>query len=227
MEFSALLAFFLLATGLALIVAEVFIPSGGVIATLATVCFGFAGWYAYSTWWESSPPKFWAFMAAELALIPGTAATTLWLLSRTRLGNRVLLEGPKREEVDPYHRDAEKRNALIGQLGRAVTLMAPGGLVEVGGERHHAVAEGVMLEPGERIKVVAVRGNRLVVRVALVVGDEDGSKPPAEAVESADHRRNGEHRPRPAADGNTDSRRPVELQAEPGAAPLDFDIPEG
>lgn len=234
MEFSVLLAFFLLATGLALIVAEVFIPSGGVITALATVCFGFAGYYAYSAWWDSSQPKFWAFTGSALALIPATAALTLWMLSRTRLGNRVLLEAPKREEVDPYARDAEKRSALVGQLGRAVTLMAPGGLVDVGGERHHAVAEGVMLEPGQAVKVVAVRGNRIVVRTAIVVSDEDETRDQRKpSPEATAHHGNGEHHPKPNSNGDTahgtarDPRPHAELPTEPGTSPLDFEIPEG
>jgi membrane-bound serine protease (ClpP class) len=223
-----------LAAGLILLIAEVFIPSGGVIAALATVCFGFAGWYAYSAWWDSSQPKFWAFTALGLTLIPATAAATLWMLSRTRLGNRVLLEGPTREEVDPYARDAEKRSALVGQLGRAVTLMATGGLVDVGGERHHAIAEGVMLEPGQTVKVVAVRGNRIVVRPAVVVSNEDEA--PTEkkpSPEASGHRGNGEHHPKPNSNGDPshdpprDPRRPVELPSEPGTGPLDIDIPEG
>ncbi len=40
----------------------------------------------------------------------------------------------------------------------AITLLSPGGMVRVRDERLHAFTEGVLINMGEPIEVVAVRG---------------------------------------------------------------------
>lgn len=167
MDYQTLIIFVLFAVGLALIVAEIFIPSGGFIAILSILSFVASVVYAHRVWWASNRDAFWIFCGSTLVLIPVTVVGTFWVLSRTRLGNHVLLEGPSQDEVDPYAADADKRMRLIGQVGEAVTLMAPGGLVAVDGERYHAVAQGGMIDPGEPVLVIAVQGHRVMVRQQL------------------------------------------------------------
>lgn len=55
---------------------------------------------------------------------------------------------------------------LDGRTGTCVTDLAPGGIVQVGGEQWSAVLEeaGTRIEQGARVKVVRVEGVRLVVR---------------------------------------------------------------
>ena len=99
MDYSVVFAFTFLAMGLALIVAELFLPSGGVISILSAVCLGASIYCAYDAWWEQSPSGFWWFVGSIVGLIPMTIGGALFLLSRTRLGSRVFLEAPKLEEV--------------------------------------------------------------------------------------------------------------------------------
>jgi membrane-bound ClpP family serine protease len=44
-------------------------------------------------------------------------------------------------------------------------MLNPGGLVLVDGSRLHCESEGVLLEAGTPVKIVAVKGNRVVVRL--------------------------------------------------------------
>ena len=70
---------------------------------------------------------------------------------------------------------------------------------QIDGERLHCESEGMLIDPGQEVDVVAVKGNRLVVRL---VGSQD------ESAQAA-----GDGPPREADPTNDDSR-------------LDFDIPQ-
>ncbi|WP_166819811.1 NfeD family protein [Thalassoroseus pseudoceratinae] len=220
MDYQTLIIFLLFAIGLALIVAEIFIPSGGFIAILSILSFVASVVYAHRVWWESNRDAFWIFCGSTLALIPATVVGTLWLLSRTRLGNGVLLEGPSSEEVDPYAADADERAKLIGQIGQSVTLMTPGGLVSVNGERYHAVTQDGMLDPGQPVVVVAIQGNRMFVRRHQPEYGESIDQDTSSTKTTANDKTVNGHKAATNEDTTADTdRRPSEHS-------LDFEIPE-
>ena len=80
------------------------------------------------------------------------------------MGRRVLLEAPLAEELTPFAKQNRKLQELVGQFGRTVSPLTPGGLVNVNGERLHAISEGLIVDPGQSVEVLEVRGNRLLVR---------------------------------------------------------------
>ena len=106
----------------------------------------------------------------------------------------------------PYKEEATLLDRMIGRVGTALTSMNPGGMVRVENERLHAVCEGLMLQPGDPIEVMGVRGNRVVVRRATA----GVLSPPS---------------PQPAA-----NRDPVVATPAPVASvepeSLDFDVPQ-
>ncbi len=59
------------------------------------------------------------------------------------------------------------RTELVGQLGTAYTPLRPSGTAVINGKRVDVVSEGTFVERGQEIKVVAVEGNRVVVRAIL------------------------------------------------------------
>lgn len=158
-----ILAFVLLACGIILIFAELFIPSGGIIAVFSAACIGGAIYSAYQAWYGSDPIYFWTYVGSVIVLVPGSLLGVFRLLTRSAFGNRVLLAGPTEEEVTPYQRESEHLSSLIGKRGTALNLMTPGGLVRVGDERLHAISSGLMIEPNTEVEVIAVRGTRVVV----------------------------------------------------------------
>lgn len=193
-----LLAILLLVVGCGLIVAEIFIPSGGMILVLCILAFIAAIWCAYMAWWESSAPLFWSYIAAMVVLIPTVVIVMFRVLSTSRVGDRILLAAPDPSEVTPYQEEQERLSGFVGQQGTALTLLTPGGMVKVAGERFHAFTEGMMLQPGDAVEVVEVRGTRLLVRSA----GRGGSAPKTVAREDSG-------------------------SADPPHAPLDFDVPQG
>ncbi len=52
----------------------------------------------------------------------------------------------------------------MGQVGVAVTLMRPAGILEIGTQRYDVVTEGDFVEPGAKVRVIQVKGNRIVVQ---------------------------------------------------------------
>lgn len=60
----------------------------------------------------------------------------------------------------------DDHSALIGQTGTASTLLRPGGYASIGGRRVDVVTLGEHLPAGTPIEVMAVEGNRIVVRAA-------------------------------------------------------------
>lgn len=159
-------ALLLLAVGLALLVAEIFIPSGGLIVIASIIALGASLWCAWHAWWESDRLMWWIFSGTSLLMIPVSVLGAIYILPRTRIGRSILLQGPTPEEVTPYLAERQRLSAFIGEQGKSLGLMNPGGLVVIAGERLHAESQGMMIDAGAVVEVVAVKGNRLVVRPA-------------------------------------------------------------
>jgi membrane-bound ClpP family serine protease len=172
----AYLAVALLVLGLTLIVCEVFIPSAGLIAAFATLCFAGSVVAAWQAWWYDKPTYFAIYLISLLVLIPSALSSALYILPRTEFGRQVLLEAPDLDEVTPYQEEQRQLLRLVGHIGKTLTLLNPGGLVLVDGTRQHCESEGMMLEAGTPVEIVAVKGNRVVVRPAERPADESGSQ---------------------------------------------------
>ncbi|MCA9061999.1 MAG: NfeD family protein [Planctomycetaceae bacterium] len=146
-----LLALFLLAL-------EFFIPSFGMILACALILLVVAFWSAHKAWYVHNPTFFWVFVAVAVGGIPGSVFGALHLVQHTRAGKHLILQPvPVQLKDNPL---AE----FIGKHGSTLTLLTPGGMVEIARERYHAESIGMLLEPGTKVVVTAVRGNRLVVR---------------------------------------------------------------
>jgi membrane-bound ClpP family serine protease len=184
---SGYLAILLLVIGLALIVSEVFIPSAGLIAAFATLCIAGSIASAWSAWWYTNPTYFAIYALALLLLIPSAISSAFYMLPRTAFGRRVLLEAPDLDEVTPYQEEQRQLMRLVGHIGKTLTMLNPGGLVEVDGTRQHCESEGTLLEAGTPVEVVAVKGNRIVVRPASRRSDStaDADSPPRKSADDS------------------------------------------
>lgn len=164
MDSYAVIAILAMALGLALLVAEVFIPSGGLIMTAATVTFIVSVWAAWQAWYKTDQyTTFIAYIVALLVLFPTVLSGAFYVFPRTEYGKR-LMSPPSREEMEPYVEETEHLRSLVGKSGTALTRLAPGGLILVNGERLHAESEGMLIPADAPIRVLAMKGNRLLVR---------------------------------------------------------------
>src|SRR3954469_10428227 len=155
-------AILLMVLGCALVILEVFIPSGGLISILSGVAFiasiVIASWQSPTT----GPFTGLAFAAATVIAVPVLIATAFKYWPKTPMGKAFLGEPLTDSEVvieDP-------RRALLGRVGVARSKMLPSGAVEVDGQVIDAVTQGQAIEPGTYVVVAEVRANRVVVRPA-------------------------------------------------------------
>jgi len=89
-----------------------------------------------------------------------------WLPSAPVLRN-VLLVPPAADGETP---DAESLDELIGLEGITTSRLAPAGKARIAGRLHEVGSDGLLVEPGMPVRVVAVRGGRLLVRQVLEPG---------------------------------------------------------
>lgn len=164
MDSNAIFAILLLIAGIGILTAEVFIPSGGLLGVITFITLIVSMIFAYRAWGISHPNVFWAFCVVLLLLVPTALGVAFYVLPRTALGQRVLLEGPAPEGLTPFMKETDRLTKLIGRFGKTVTTLNPGGMVLLDGERLHVFSEGMIVEPGRSVEVLEVRGTRLLVR---------------------------------------------------------------
>jgi membrane-bound ClpP family serine protease len=155
-----IVAFVLLFVGLGLVVMEIFIPSGGVLGALAALALVLAIVLAFFCDTRLGL----GFLGGVMVAIPVMVITGLHYWPRTRMGKRVMLDVPSPQDVLPDDPQRQRLKLLVGQVGRARSKMLPAGAIEIGGETIDAVSEGVAVEAGQMVRVLEVRGNRVLVR---------------------------------------------------------------
>lgn len=156
----------LLVVGLALIMLEVFVPSGGVLGLLAVLALGAGVTMAFV---ERGMTAGLAALAGVFVAVPIVLVLAFQWFPATPLGRRVLPPPPQAEDVLPDAGQRQRLRGLVGQGGRAASELVPWGGIEVGGEPFEAVSEGGPIPAGAAVEVVGVQGRALVVRVRPVV----------------------------------------------------------
>jgi membrane-bound ClpP family serine protease len=149
-------AILLLGLGLALVVAEVLFPSFGVLSILATLAIVGAVVMAFR---ESSATGF-NFLLATIVLLPAAIFLGLKVFPKSPIGRRMVAQGLSFESQPAT--DSRDRD-LKGAVGDVDADCRPTGVARIEGRRVDVVTRGEWIEAGERIKVVEVSGNRVVV----------------------------------------------------------------
>src|SRR5690606_22326200 len=167
-----------LMVGFALIIAEIFLPSGGLISVMCIVAFIASFWAAYKAWYGVSSLAFGLYLTALIIFIPAFVIGGFQIFPMTPMGKR-LIGAPTLEEVTPYAEEQAHLQSLIGQIGKTITPLLPGGMVNVNGERLHAFSEGVLIDPGVPVEILDVRGTRVLVREAVDLPAPGPSPAPA------------------------------------------------
>ncbi len=149
-----------LALGLVLLIAEVFIPSGGLIGLLAVGLIGVGLYLGFTT--TSHGLK---FVAAVGLLLPLTMAAAVNLWPRSPLAKYIFLTPPTEEESAPEAK-IYSLDHLIGQFGRALTPLRPSGTVDFEGRRLDAMSEEGLIPSGALVRAIQIRGGQIIVRAA-------------------------------------------------------------
>lgn len=150
------LAVVLLGLGLGLIVAEILFPSLGLLAVLATAAI--IGSVAVAFGIDSSTGT--VFLAVVAIAVPVTILLGFKIFPKTPMGKALINPGLSFDSTRSY--DA-RDIALAGKEGVVESMLRPAGIARIEGRRVDVVSRGEMIQAGERVRVVEVEGNRVVV----------------------------------------------------------------
>lgn len=84
------------------------------------------------------------------------------IMAKSKFLNELVLF--KRSTKDEGYTSAEGREYLIGKRGKVIGELRPAGAVFIDNNPIDVVSEGAYIKKGETVEVVAVNGNRVVVR---------------------------------------------------------------
>jgi len=155
-----LLAVFLYIVCAGLIVAEVLIPSAGVLSICATACLVGGVWLFF----RHSATAGWIGVVVAVLMVPSLLVVAYRVLPSTRFGRQVLLAPPVRDRGDAISDTAELLK-LPGRTGHVLTPMRPVGMCAFTGRKIECVAESGYVEKGKTVRVIRVDGTQVTVRI--------------------------------------------------------------
>jgi membrane-bound serine protease (ClpP class) len=158
-------ALLLILLGLLLLVAEVFIPSSGILFVLSMVALviGVTMMFYASPAEGGGPVTGLITLGILFVLIPVIVAASFYYWPRTPVGKRFFLPGPEDATIaaTPESLGQEK---LLGQIGKTLTPHRPSGATFIDGRRVDTSTEGLFVEADQWVRVVDVRPGQVLVR---------------------------------------------------------------
>ena len=144
----------LLAAGILLVGAEIFVP-GAVVGTMGVLCLVGAAWVAFGI---STTLGTYVSVGIVLAL---AVTMALWIkfFPRSTIGRMMTLS-----QDGQTFKSSESKESLVGKTGVAQTELRPAGYARIDGKRIDVVTEGGLVPKGAPLLVTHVEGNRVIVR---------------------------------------------------------------
>jgi membrane-bound serine protease (ClpP class) len=169
------LTLLLIVIGLVLLVAELFLPTHGVLSAVAVgaLVVGVAMPFFYG-----DAEKGLLILVGVFLIVPVVMGVMLHIWPRTPIGRRMIRSGPEEDATVaamPVNLELEQ---LRDRLGRAVSPLRPSGVAEFDGKRIDVLTEGMMVDPGTWVRCIDVKAGKVVVRPV--------DKPDLGALEGAD-----------------------------------------
>ena len=142
--------------GLALVVAEVFIPSMGVLGMAA----GLSLMTSIGMAFYEDPGTGTLLLVITAVTVPIILTFGIKLFPRTPLGRKITARGFSFEDGRAVDRRDE---GLAGARGVVEALLRPAGIARIDGRRVDVVSRGESIDAGTEVVVVEVSGNRVIV----------------------------------------------------------------
>lgn len=143
----------------ALIIAEIFVPSGGIISLFALACV-ICGAVIF---FHHSNTAGWIGVVIAVIMIPSVLVFAYRIFPKTRFGKSVTLTPPERQKGDAIP-DTDELKKLLGAVGLVMTPLRPVGMCDFSGQRLECVAEGGYVDKEKKVKVINVESTQLTVR---------------------------------------------------------------
>lgn len=162
MEPNLTLAWFLIGAGFLCMAAELFIPSGGVLAVLSGV--GIVGGVVVAFMYDPSGGAGWWTLLAVAILLPAVGSVLLHYWPKTPLGRKFFLAAGDETATMASLPENQELELLRGQFGQTLSAMRPAGVAEFNGRRIDCMTEGIMVEKGQWVRCIDVKAGKVVVR---------------------------------------------------------------
>lgn len=156
MKNSITLLLILQLAGVIVIIAEIIIPSGGLLSVLAIALFGYSLYIVFN---DISTFAGFVVVTADIILIPVLVIVGLRLIAKSPVTLRKKLSS--KEGVTSQSPELEK---YAGMQGTAITDLRPSGVAIISGKRVDVVSRGEYIEKDSKIIVTSVRGNQIIVK---------------------------------------------------------------
>jgi len=159
------IAIILFVCGVLLGIAEIFIPSAGILVVLSLSAFIGSIVCAF----QKSPAWGITFVLAAPLVMLVAVVKGFKVFPKTPFGRRMILARP---DAGEHERAADRgafdeplvpTDALVGREGVARADLRPAGWADIDGRRCQVVSVGDFIPVGSRIRVVETRGNIIVV----------------------------------------------------------------
>jgi membrane-bound serine protease (ClpP class) len=168
-------AIFLFVLGLVLIGLEIFVVPGFGVTGISGIALVVVSLVLVTLEKMPSTSAEWVGVGATvtrlglglIAAIVG-ACVLAWYLPHIPYASRLVLtppnEGENGADRDAFGGRHEEAAALLGAIGVAATTLRPAGKARFGEDYLDVIAEGDYVNPGSRVQVVEIEGNRIVVK---------------------------------------------------------------
>lgn len=157
-----LIAYALIVVGLLLLVAELFIPSGGLLFVLAVS--GIVGGISMTFIYGGDTYVGWLTLIGVFVIVPVLGRVMFVYWPKTAMGRRFFLSHPDEDATVASMPVNVELEQLRGRLGRALSPLRPAGVVDFDGRRIDTITEGMMVDAGAWVRCIDVRAGKVVVR---------------------------------------------------------------
>ena len=159
----------LIAAALVFALIDVFVPSAGILLTLAVVSGIGSVFYGF----RAGTTTGMTLLTVVLAAVPVFAFLIVKVWPNTFIGRRVLLEPPE-PYVPTAQQTGENLREFIGVEAKTDAPLLPTGQIMIDHHPYNAVAESDLLDAGQDVRVVDVRDRMLVLRAVSTAVSNEG-----------------------------------------------------
>ncbi len=145
--------------GIMVIIAEIFIPSLGVLAVIALALLSYS---VYIVFTSISTTAGVIFTGLDIIIVPLIVVLGIKILAKSPLALK--------RELSKHNgvvSQKEKLETYINMKGIAVTDLRPAGMAQINSQRVDVVTDGEYIEADTPVIVTGVAGNRIVVEAIL------------------------------------------------------------
>lgn len=141
--------------GVLVVIAEVILPSGGLLSLVAIGIFSYS---LYSAYLEAGRTAALVLAGIDLVMLPILIVTAFKMLARSSLTLHTELK-----RTGGVSSQAADLGKYAGLEGKTVTTLRPSGTAILAGHRVDVVSQGDFIEKDADVVVVSVTGNQVIV----------------------------------------------------------------